>query len=75
MFAKTWARALSAFGHPADSEAVAVTEALLSKVESMRVDCADLDLDSPSDAFEALRRIAATAPVMHGEAPQFRRVA
>ena len=73
MFSKTWARAASAFGHPADQKAAHVTHSLASSLRSMRIDVGDLDLDSPSDAFEALRRIAAEAPVMHGEAPEFHR--
>jgi hypothetical protein len=39
----------------------------------MKIDLGDLDLDSPADAFEALRRIASETPVMHGEAPEFHR--
>ncbi len=39
----------------------------------MKIDLGDLDLDSPADAFEALRRIASEAPVMHGEAPEYHR--
>jgi hypothetical protein len=69
MFAKTWARARTAFGYPTDAKAAAVTENLLKKLQSMSVDVDDLDLDHPSDAFEALRRIAAESPVMHGEVP------
>jgi hypothetical protein len=75
MLSKPRARARCAFGHPADSRAAAVTQALLSKIESLSSDFLDLDLNSPADASEALRRIAATTPVMHGEAPQFHRAA
>jgi hypothetical protein len=73
MFSKAWARASAAFGHPADHKADHVTHSLASSLRSMKIDLADLDLDSPSDAFEALRRIADEAPVMHGEAPEFHR--
>ena len=75
MLSKSRARAQCAFGHPADSKAAAVTQALLSKIESLSSDFCDLDLNSPADAYEALRRIAATTPVMHGEAPQFHQAA
>ncbi|HEY7900684.1 MAG TPA: hypothetical protein VIC25_05815 [Caulobacteraceae bacterium] len=73
MFSKAWARATSAFAHPADKKAASVTRALSPQLESLRVDFEDLDLDSPSDAFEALRRIVAVSPVIHGEAPEFHR--
>jgi hypothetical protein len=68
MFGKAWARARIAFGH--DAKTAAVTETLLKKLQTMKVDVDDLDLDRPSDAFEALRRIAADSPMMHGEAPE-----
>ena len=70
MLAKTLSGAAAVFGHPADSEAVAVTQNLFSKLQSMKIDVGDLDPDSPADAFEALRRVASEAPVMHGEAPK-----
>jgi hypothetical protein len=44
---------------------------MLSRLEALRVDVGDLD--SPADALEALRQLAAEAPVMHGET--FRRIA
>jgi citrate synthase len=71
MFSKPRARGRVILGHPADTEAMAVTMAMLSRLEAMRVDVGDLD--SPADALEALRRLAAEAPVMHGET--YRRIA
>jgi hypothetical protein len=73
MLAKTWARAVSVFAHPVDSKADAVTHNLLTRLQSMKIDVGDLDLDTPADAFEALRRIASESPVMHGEAPNLPR--
>ena len=73
MLSKAWARTMAVLGHPADSKAALLTRSLSSTLQSMKVDVGDLDLDSPSDAFEALRRIAAEAPVMHGEAHEFHR--
>jgi len=68
MFSKTLAWALAPFGHPADAQAASATE-----TQSIRFDFHDLNLDRPSEAFEALRRIAAESPVIHGEAPEFHR--
>jgi hypothetical protein len=73
MFSKAWARTIGVLGHPADSKAAHITHSLAASLQSMRIDLGDLDLDSPADAFEALRRIASEAPVMHGEAPEFHR--
>jgi len=73
MFSKAWARTVAVFGHPADSQAAHMTNSIVSSLQSMKIDLGDLDLDSPTDAFEALRRIASEAPVMHGEAPEFHR--
>jgi hypothetical protein len=71
MLSKSRARGRAVLGHPADPKATAVASAMLSRLEAMWVDVGDLD--SPADALEALRRVAAEAPVMHGET--FRRIA
>jgi proteasome assembly chaperone (PAC2) family protein len=71
MFSKSSAKGRIVLGHLADPKAAAVTTAMLSRLEMMRVDVGDLD--SPADALEVLRRLAAEAPVMHGET--FRRIA
>jgi len=71
MFSKSSARGRTVLGHPADPKAAAVATAMLSRLEALRVDVGDLD--SPADALEALRQLAAEAPVMHGET--FRRIA
>jgi hypothetical protein len=73
MFSKALARTFAVLGHPADSKAAHITHALASSLKSTKIDLGDLDLDSPTDAFEALRRIASEAPVMHGEAPEYHR--
>ncbi len=73
MFSKALARTFAVLGRPAGSKAVHITHALASSLQSTKIDLGDLDLDSPTDAFEALRRIASEAPVMHGEAPEFHR--
>jgi len=71
MFSKSWATGCVVLGHPADPKAAAVAKAMLSRLEAMRVDVGDIG--GPVDTLEALRRLAAEAPVMHGET--FRRIA
>ena len=73
MFPKTWVRAIAALGHSADSKMFADSGPLSLNSQPLPIELADLNLDQPSDAFEALRRIAAEAPTMHGEAPEFHR--
>jgi hypothetical protein len=71
MYAKPKAMGRVVLGHPADPKAAAVAATMLSRLEAMRVEVGDLD--SPADSLEALRQLAAKAPVMHGET--FRRIA
>ncbi|MGH7025653.1 MAG: hypothetical protein ACREEB_18995 [Caulobacteraceae bacterium] len=73
MPAKNWARAFFAFGQPVVSRATVIAESPPETFPSPGVDFADLNLDRPSDAFEALRRAVASSPTMHGEAPEFHR--
>lgn len=71
MFSKSGARGRAVLGHPADPKAAAVTAVMLSRLQAMWVDVGNLD--SPADALEALRQLAAETPVIHGET--FRRIA
>jgi len=52
MFAKPWARALAIFGHPVHEHEA--PRAVASEADG--IDALDLDLASPAEAFEILRR-------------------
>ena len=61
------------FGQGKDLPRIAMAHNIPYVATATVADLHDLDLNSPTDAFEALRRIASEAPVMHGEAPEFHR--